>query len=227
MATTRKKRPLTKPSVASRKRRDSGLSTARVRIEEDARALIWVLSEEGHSHRAIAKRLTIAPNQVWAELNSDPKRHEQVRARIMEQRAQRWKSLESVGLDETQAWIEELRKIRVDEVLSDKQRAILPHMANFLRAIHGTAAQAAKLTQLLSGEATERMENRGLGYTTEAKNEEQLIKLAIEVNELRLLPPWLIPKAEEEMARMNCTVRPALIDSAPDLVSTTHVIKES
>jgi hypothetical protein len=66
--------------------------------------------------------LGIAPSTAGKEPATDPIRLEALRARQREDRAARWKSIESLGLDEVIGWLEAIRGIRTATKRMSKRR---------------------------------------------------------------------------------------------------------
>jgi transcriptional regulator with XRE-family HTH domain len=169
--------------------------------------LVWQFTEEGLSQREIARRLECSTNTVSTILAKDPVALESARQRLREERAQRWKRIESMGLDETIDWLIEVGKLRT--LLGGKRLpasakcrlALAATIPSYLRAVQITAATATRQVQLLTGGATERVDQR----TTSSDSEitaDQLIQLAIDLGDpaaIQALPPNLRAKAQVVM----------------------------
>jgi IS30 family transposase len=175
-----------------RRRKNAGTGSYNKPLTDQLVATIWTLTEEDRSQRAIGELLGVAPSQVSKELGRDPIRLEALRARQREERAKRWKRLETVGVDELLEWAKVLKDARPEFTSTRKhisQRRIerLAVLPRILTALRGVAAEGSKQTQLLTGGATERV---GQEQPSEL-SAEQLVAQAIERGLVDRLPERL------------------------------------
>lgn len=195
-----------KPAKESKwTRKDKGDPTARERIADDKIAMIWILREQGLSQRAIAERVLVTAPTVHRELSRDPIRLEAIIARQREDEARGWQKIASKGRDETNGWLELCEEVRLGDKgkkkLSAYKLKLMALAPSYLRAVQLTANQSAKLTQLLTGGATERIDGTVQTNSIDASTAEQLIEQALELDQIGLLPPYLRPRAELEKAK--------------------------
>lgn len=183
---------------ARRRPRGRGTSDYNAPLTNEARALIWTLAEEGHSQRATAERLNIAPGTVGRELISDPIRLEALRARQREARSTKWRALESTGLDEALAWLKELSAMRPRfagtgrRQLSTRALDRLAVLPRIVASLQRAAAEGSKQVQLLTGGLTERIGGEQADLTAE-----QIVEMAAQAGLLEMLPPRLRAYAKE------------------------------
>jgi predicted transcriptional regulator len=165
-------------------------------LDEDAKALIWTMSEEGQSQRGIAAELGIAPSTVGKELAADPVRLEALRARLREQRSERWKKLEIESIDVA---IDGVAKLKTK---ISKGKLDAHELARSLSSLTRSGEAGAKMTQLLTGGATDRLALGGSGQSELGDmTNEQLIEAYIELGRVKDLPPMLRALAEKEIKR--------------------------
>lgn len=180
-----------KPTKSGRKHpRGSGEHDYNKPIHPEVLAMVWNLTEEGLSQREIGSRLGISASAVSKEQGSDPVRLSAVRARQREERAKKWKQIENLGLDEVLGWLDVVEGIRTGtrKKLTKRELILLPLMPRFLQATRASAETASKMTQLLTGGATERYEKAD---ADDAITDEQLIDQAIDLDRVMDLPPRL------------------------------------
>ena len=179
-------------------RKGKGKSTYNAPLGDDAEARIWVLTEEGLSQRAVAEQLGVAASTVGAALAKDPVRLESLRARLAEERASRYREMEQKGQLACLLWLDESIKLgervakRGLSAIGAKQLdkvAILPRL---IQVGSQTAERSTKASNLLTGKATERVEN-----TTKEMDADQLIDAAIEHGLVDRLPPALQDEAKK------------------------------
>lgn len=200
------KKPAGPPSPLAPRgaRRNKGSTDYNAPLDDAARALIWTLTEEGKSARAIADELGISPSSVSKALGSDPVALESLRQRMREARSGRWKEIETLALDETIAWIGALRGVRVkieragDRGVSERAWRSLTAMPRALACLRHAGESATRMVQLLTGGATERM---GHEKDTDETSADQLVAMAIDAGLVEQLPPRLKEYAKELQAK--------------------------
>lgn len=193
-----------KPKPRSKYPKVLGRSDYNAPLPEEVDAAIWALTEEGLSQRAVAEQLGIGPSKVGHALVKDPIRLDELRARQREHRAQRWKGIEDVGLGETLAWLEAVKKIRLAgwDKASKKTLAKLALIPRIIQAVRHTAETATRATQLLTGGATSRVERTGV--SDDLDTPEGVIRAAIEVGlAITDIPPALRPRARVIMLELQ------------------------
>lgn len=171
-------------------RKKAGQTAYNAPLTDEARAAIWTLTEEGQSQRSVGKMLDVAPSTVSKELAQDPVRLEALRARQREARAQGWKRIEELGLEELVGWLERLRDYRTGKKRRTKKSIEdLDRLPRVLQAVRAAAETSTKTVQLLTGGLTER-----IGSDTASDSNldpEQLIEMAVQFNCVEMLPPKL------------------------------------
>lgn len=144
--------------TASRKRRTTGTTTV---IREDMPpnqvAAVWTLTEEGRSQRWIAEKLGVSAATVNRILGADPFRLETVRARQREARADKWKSIENLGLEVVEMGLTRLKSVMKRRGMSKKSAEELHAVSRSLQASGIAAKTATTSVQLLTGAVTERV----------------------------------------------------------------------
>lgn len=186
------------------RRRAAGKSSYNEPLTKDQIAQLWVLAEEGHSQRHIAKILGCAPSTVSKQLAADPVAIEALRARLREERASRWKQIESLGLDELIAWlgrVSNMRSAKMPARLSKRQETELHTTPRYITALRHTAETATRTVQLLTGGVTERIGKDQGQHEDEIATAEGLIAQAIEMDAIDLLPPPLRARARAEQTK--------------------------
>lgn len=174
--------------------------------------MIWHLAENGLSQRGIAEKMGLSRTSVYTVLHQDPVALEQIRADLREERANRTKRLEGLGLDEAAEWLElasSARKQLISAMSSkDEKRqkkaldrllgilAVVPKMVSAARA---AGADGARLTQLLTGGVTERIGGAPVGE--DLTTARALIDAARALGRLGDLPPAIKAAAEAEAAK--------------------------
>lgn len=179
-----------------RRPRGAGKTTYNAALTAEQKATIWALAEEGASQREIARQLGLSPSLVSRTLSSDPIALEALRARIAEERSKRWRQLETKGLDETFAWLEEAEKFRKKRKFSETDALRFDRIPRYMTAVRSIAEAATRQAQLLTGGATDRLETKPVEDLATA---EQLIQSAIELDAIDVLPPSLQPIARRRV----------------------------
>lgn len=180
--------------------KNKGRTEYNIPLTDIAQAMIWTLTEEGLSQRGVAKELRITVSTVWRELASDPVRHEALRTRQREARSQGWRQLETLSLDEAIGWVQSLRRVRLSrsQGISERQERRIMLIPRAIQATRHTAETSTKMVQLLTGGATDRVDQtRG---EVDETNAEQLVQMAIEANLVDRLPPSLQEYAKRKGA---------------------------
>lgn len=168
------------------------LSRQGERLDDTGRALIWTLTEEGRSQRQIAEQIGVTPGTVSKVLASDPVALEALRARLREVQSAGWKQIQALALDETLAWLGTLATVRKRFEKSGKRGAseglykAIASVPRALGAVRHAGEASTKMVQLLTGGATERVEQGG--QTIDESNAEQLVQMAIEAGLVDKLP---------------------------------------
>lgn len=178
-----------------RTRKHAGTPHYNAKLPDEIVASIWTLTEEGHSQRATAELLKLAPSTVSEELAKDPTRLEALRARQREDRARQWKRIEALGLDEVIGWLERSKKYRLAKRSPKELR--FPMVPRFLHAAVRAADSATKTVQLLMGGVTERV-GGDPRQSVDEMDGETLIQMAIELNQVEILPPRLRAAAKRK-----------------------------
>lgn len=183
------------------KRKGKGAAGYNAPLTDAQEAAIWTLAEEGKSQRGIAEELRLAPSTVGKVLARDPVRLDALRARLREERAQRWKQLETRSIDLALRWVDRTDKVVRKGKLSgadyDRLGTSFPRL---LSSLTRAGEAGAKMTQLLTGGATERIggeQSAGLDSMTN----EQLIDAYIGLGRVDELPPVLQALARKEIER--------------------------
>lgn len=205
MSTPRKRPPRPAPAPPSAPRKDTrpNLSSQGNELPDEARALIWTLTEEGLSQREVAKELGIAASTVGKTLARDPIALDALRARQREARSAGWKQIETGGLDLTIGWIGIMRKLQKriakgSALPTEGEMVALASLPRAMAASRHVAESATKMVQLLTGGATERVDQTG---GPEETNAEQLVDMAIESGLVDKLPPAMQEYARAKMEK--------------------------
>lgn len=169
------------------------------RIGPETRALIWTLTEEGLSLRAVAEELGLGSHStVQHELAKDPIRHESIETRLRAQRADKYAELADKGLELTRLWLDEglqvakggLGKVKTSTL---GKLSVLPRL---IEAGSRTAERSTRAGELLAGRPTERVENA----VDLSEDPDALIENAIDSGIVSMLPPPMRVEAERRMA---------------------------
>lgn len=191
------------PTPRARKSpRNKGRTDAQARMHESTRAMIWTLTEEGKSQRGVAEVLGISPSAVGRELATQPVELEAVRARQREARARLWRELETLSLEEAVGWMGQLKAYRQKKVdgpgkaISVREERRLLMLPRAIQVSRQAAEGATKMTQLLTGGATERFEQSG---TIDETNADQLVQMAIDAGVVDKLPPAMQEYAKRKL----------------------------
>lgn len=187
-------------------------------LTEEETALMWVLAEEDKSQRAIAEELGRAPSTISRAMAKDPVASEALKARLREERAKAWKGLRAKGITAADLWLDNLiagakkllaagkpvrkGKARRARGISAKELQAMSIVPRCVSSAAMAAEKAEKVTQLLTGGATERFDDPGGG--ADAKwTSEQAIESALATGDIDCLPPQLQAIARAEQARRN------------------------
>lgn len=166
--------------------RGAGRTDYNTPLTQEQKAAIWQFAEEGFSQRETARQLKISPSIVSRTLALDPIALDALRARLAEERAARWKQVETAGLDELIGWLQRTREFRTGKRRrSEKANEEFDALPKYLTALRGVAEAGTRQTQLLTGGATDRFQQIP---TDEALTDEQLIAQAVELDSIDILP---------------------------------------
>lgn len=187
-------------------KRNKGKTGYNAKLTEAAKAMVWVLTEEGKSQRQVAELLGIVASTVSKTLASDPVALEALRARQREARARLWRELETLSLEEAVGWMGQLKAYRQKKVdgpgkaISVREERRLLMLPRAIQVSRQAAEGATKMTQLLTGGATERFEQSG---TIDETNADQLVQMAIDAGVVDKLPPAMQEYAKRKMEKGN------------------------
>lgn len=201
------------PEKPKKRRRSFGVAGGVVRpMTREEKAMIWELTAAGFSQRKVAEEMGLCRTSVYTVLHSDPVGLEQIRADLREQRAERTKRLEGLGLDEAAAWLELAQNSRTELLSALRQKdqrkqkqalnrilAVLAVVPKMVQAARAAGADGAKLTQLLTGGVTERIGAPSVGE--DLTTARALIDAARALGRLEDLPPAIRQAAEAEEAK--------------------------
>jgi len=183
--------PWSRQPKTSRTATRNGDGSYNLPITDEIKAAIWVRAEEGKSQRAIARDLVLSATAVNKVLAENPVRYEALRARLRDERARQWQEIEAAGQRHTRALLEIVGK-RASNARLLKPQAIddLAVRARALQAIRHTTESGSKMTQLLTGGATDRVETMA-AKTAEEMTADDIVELAIADDKVAELPPGL------------------------------------
>lgn len=188
-------------------------------IPEEVQAHVWVLREEGASIRQIGKEVDISAGAVQRILTKDPVRLEALSHALREERATLYKTTENKSQHATlklvgaidSAIFAEGGKLKPKK--SQAERELLEYGAKMLSAMRHTAADSTRMHQLLTGGATERIENTGGEMLAEEMTPDQVIDACMDAGLLLMLPAALREIIERRQAQKQLPARD-IIDEA-------------
>jgi IS30 family transposase len=211
------KQPASTRKIKPHTRRTRDKTSAARKLPDSLRALIWQLTEEGLSQRAVAEKLDIGRSSVTRELATDPAQLEQIRAVLREARSERWKRAEGLGVDEVNEWLGILQRVRglLEQGLGQKTAkkrkdainqvlGVLAVIPKVIQATKGAAGEASRQVQVLTGGVTDR-----IGGTSPATpedlvdNPEMLIEQCIAAGCVDMLSPVLKAAALKRLAERS------------------------
>ncbi len=185
-------RPRPKPGTIGYMRMMTGK-----KLDDETIAHIWVLREEGRSMKEIAASVRCGYATVWKTLHSSKERYETIIAAEREERTRFWKSVENNGLKTSLNFIKGIDRHFFNDdgtVIKSKIDDFVVEGAKWARAAQIAASDAAKYTNLFTGDPTERVEQIGID---EPGADEAVISKALALGEegVSMLPPSLQAKA--------------------------------
>ncbi len=170
-------------------------------LPPEARAMVWVLAEQGLSHRQIATRVQTKEMTVYRILHENPSDYAALVARLREQASRKWKRLADKGASTALKWVKMLDELGDKGVdgLDERDLAKLERIPNTVRALITAAEGGEKWHQLLTGGVTDRKEEaKRINVQVEHKADE-IIRRAIEMKVTDKLPEPLRVEAEKRM----------------------------
>ena len=170
-------------------------------ITDELRARIWVLVEEGCSFREIRKQTGCDYYTIQRVRAEDPERLRELIAAKQEERAALWKQIEHQAISLQGKFLGGAERLFFGDdgkVRDDRQDKFAEFGARWLSAVQRSASDATTKHQLLTGGATERIDN---GPALEPGSDEYLINLAIQFGEdgIRDLPAALRERARARL----------------------------
>lgn len=178
-----------------------------MRIPDEVRARVWLLSEEGHSYRAIARTLGMSTRSVGRILGEDTDRLREIHQAQIQERVSLWLRLESQGLQALNDFITLARQSLVDERtgrprkrLTKADEKLLTYGARWSQVFRLTADSASRQSQNLGGRIEDAVD-AARASAAEEIGDDELIRLAIEEDMVDKLPGTLKKRAEQIIAR--------------------------
>lgn len=192
---------------------DTSTSTSTTQISDEQKAQMWVLREEGRSLRQIASEVGCSTRSVQREFHTDPARHATLVRVQKEERAAIWQQSENRSLkllvkmleeDQTQLWTPTGRPKKLTGKRQEEIFTRIDTIRKMIGPIRMAADSSTKMSQLLTGGATEIVgsssDGVGLGVDPSKMTDEEAIELAIAHGLVDELPQALRERVEKMRA---------------------------
>jgi predicted transcriptional regulator len=198
--TTRKKTPA-KPAGRKKKPVPKDRQRSTEPKSDEERAHVWVLFEEGHSQREIARQTGMGARTVQRILREDPGRLEALAALQRDERRLLWREIENQALRGVQQTMREAMARLFDddgkarEGLMEIDRVFVAELPKVGRWMGRIAKDASTHVSLLSGDPTDRVALAGgLELDVLSATDEELIDEAKRLGLEEKLPARLREK---------------------------------